>query len=134
MNPVHVAVKRALCRRLSLMTPMHAWKKNSCEDCCGNAQPKPTIYVERTCHPCSFFSWKPKIPILEAAPPLVDVRKKPYKKKHCYAGMKIMEKSLAEIKKEAAECLIRCASKPVCPPPPPPPPPAKVRFYENNKK
>lgn len=121
-----ITTKRDLCRHFSPTATRNAWKKNSCEekDCCGNptnAEPKPIIYIERSCHPCSFMTWKPRIPILKSAPPLMDVRKKTYKKKHCYAGMKVKEKSMEEIKKEVAECEKRCAAKPVCPSFPPPP-------------
>lgn len=131
-----ITTKSKLNRCLSITPVRSRKKKNSCEetDCCGNpinVQPKPKIYVERACHPCSFFTWKPKIPILESAPPLSDIKKKPFKKKHCFAGMKFLEQSLEETKKKAAECHKKCAAHPDCSPPPPPPPPpvlTKVRI------
>ncbi|KAJ8963532.1 hypothetical protein NQ317_015803 [Molorchus minor] len=92
--------------------------KQSCddEDCCGNIleKCKPNITIERTCHPCSYFDWKPKLPDLKCLAQPKPIPK--YSKKKCRAGMIVTKpKTIDEIKKEAAACYKECGVKPVCP-------------------
>lgn len=93
-------------------------EKEDCDKCNEYKPPKPPykIVVEKSCRPCSFFTWQPKKPrpvILKKPKKCTNAVCKPERK--CCPGMEKPEvRTMAQDKTEAKKCWSRLHPERAC--------------------